>query len=139
MGIRRIKTNENIEAVEIDYENGYTSKNKMFNLVIYNGKKTFIQFNKETGLQERIMSFKQGTALFRGFFANKIIKRIQIESQLSRKDALSIYHTNKDQIKENRITNIQGQEGFKTRNEATVFYNDLIRKGNYKKIQMYGS
>lgn len=141
MGKDRIKKGENIEDFEVNYEKGYSSKNKHFNLVIdTDNRQKFIQFDKETGTQDRVITFKQGTALFRGFYANKIISRIQKINSIGRMDALKIYHTNKDKIKEHRIENIQNQEPtVKNRQQAIAFYNGLVRKGNYKKLQTYGS
>lgn len=141
MGKDKIKEGEKIEDFEVNYDKGYSGKNKHYNLVIdTDNRQKFIQYDKETGLQDRIMSFKQATALFRGFYANKIISRIQKINAIGRKDALTIYHKNKDAVKERRLVNIQNQEPtVKNKKQAIVFYDDLIRKGKYKKLQTYGS
>lgn len=141
MGKDKIKEGEKIEDFEVNYNKGYSGKNKHYNLVVdTNNRQKFIQYDKETGLQDRIMSFKQATALFRGFYANKVIARIQTINQIGRKDALEIYHKNKDAVKERRLANIQIQEPtVKDRTGALVFYNTMIRKGNYRGLQKYGS
>lgn len=141
MGKDKIKEGEKIEDFEVNYDKGYSGKNKHYNLVIdTDNRQKFIQYDKETGLQDRIMTFKQATALFRGFYANKVISRIQTINQIGRTDALKIYHANKDAVKERRLTNIEQQEPtVKDRKGALSFYNTMIRKGNYRGLQKYGS
>lgn len=141
MGKDRIKKGEKIEDFEINHNKGYSGKNKHYNLVIdTDNRQKFIQFDTVTGLQDRVMTFKQGSALFRGFYANKVISRIQTINQIGRKDALEIYHKNKDAVKERRLVNIEQQEPtVKNKKQAETFYNTMIRKGNYRGLQKYGS